>query len=682
MALEAIDVGPVERDPELVSMTRRLWVALSLTVPLVALAMSEMIPGSPLRGRLDPFLLAWIQLGLATPVVVWAGRPFFQRGWASVRRRRLNMFTLIALGTGVAYLHGLVATVAPGLFPAILRDDSGRVAVYLESAAVITTLVLLGQVLELRARQRTGDVLRTLVGLAPTVARLADENGHERSIPLAHVRPGQRLRVRPGDRVPVDGCVVEGSSSIDESMISGEPLPVSKEVGDAVTGGTLNGSGSFLMTAEKVGADTLLARIVALVGEAQRSQAPVQRLVDRISAWFVPTVILAAVVTFVVWLTIGPGDGAGLATANAIAVLIIACPCALGLATPMSVIVGIGRGAREGILIRDADALQRFRHVDTLVVDKTGTLTQGRPRVRSIELTEGGVLKEPKLLSLAASVERGSEHPLAGAIVEAAEERDLPPQDVMDFHSSAGLGVEGRIGGHLVTLGNEHWLNERQIDLGPAGGRGDPARQRGQTVVLVAVDGVLSGLISAEDPIKPTTREALGMLRDDGLEILMLTGDNSVTAAKVGSELGIARIHAGVRPERKHEVIAELQREGRVVAMAGDGVNDAAALAKADIGIAMGDGADVAMESAEIILVRGDLRGVAKARRLSRATLVNIRENLLFAFGYNGLGIPLAAGVLYPWTGWLLSPMIAAAAMSFSSVSVIANALRLRGARL
>jgi len=682
MALEPRTVLPEETpDPELKSMWLRFRVGLVFTVPLLLLAMSDMIPGQPVQHAVSASVLAWAQLVLATPVVVWAGWPFFQRGWASVRNRHLNMFTLIALGTGAAYAFSVVATLFPHVLPEGLRTGHGGSApLYFEAAAVIVTLVALGQVLELRARHATSGALRSLLSLAPPVARRIREDGHEEDVPLAHVHPGDRLRVRPGEKVPVDGEVLEGSSSVDESMVTGEPVPVEKARGEKVTGGTVNGTGSLVMRAERVGRDTLLARIVQRVSEAQRTRAPIQRLADKVAGVFVPVVIAVALVTAVVWAVWGPEPRGVHALVNAVAVLIIACPCALGLATPMSIMVATGRGAQAGVLIRDAAALERLAAVDTLVVDKTGTLTEGKPRLVSVVPAEG--FDEARLLRLAASLERGSEHPLAESIVAGARERGATLGAVRDFQSVTGQGVVGRVDEVEVALGNMALMKARRVDVAALGERGEALRREGQTVVLVAVDGRVAGLLGVEDPVKASTPEALRLLRQDGLRVVMLTGDSQTTAEAVARRLGISEVIAGVLPDAKGDAVRRLQGEGRVVAMAGDGVNDAPALAQADVGIAMGTGTDIAMESAGVTLVKGDLRGIVRARRLSEGTLRNIRQNLFFAFVYNLLGVPLAAGVLYPVFGLLLSPIFASAAMSLSSVSVIVNALRLRRLKL
>jgi P-type Cu+ transporter len=677
MALErrtvAVEEGP---DPELADMTRRFWVSLVLTIPLLAFAMGDMVPGEPLRHLVPPRLLGWGQLVLATPVVLWGGWPFFVRARLSVVNRSLNMFTLIALGTGLAYAYSVVAVIAPGVFPASFRSHGDQVGLYFEAAAVITVLVLLGQVLELRARSQTSGAIRALLGLAPRTARRLRPDGTEEEIPLEHVQPGDRLRVRPGEKIPVDGRVLEGTSAVDESMLTGESIPVEKSPGSRVTGGTVNGTGGFVMEAERVGRDTLLAQIVQMVSEAQRSRAPIQRLADRVSSYFVPAVVLIAVVTAIAWGLAGPEPRMAYALVNAVAVLIIACPCALGLATPMSIMVGTGRGAAAGVLIRNAEALETLEKVDTLVVDKTGTLTEGKPVLTSVAAV--GQWSEADVLRLAASLERGSEHPLAAAIVAGAERRGLSLSPVEEFRSVTGKGVTGRVDGRRVALGNRPLLQDLGVPLDGLGERADALRNEGQTVMFVAVDGRLAGLLGVADPIKASTPEALNLLRAAGVRVVMLTGDSRATALAVARTLGITDVEAEVLPEQKIAVIKRLQAEGRVLAMAGDGVNDAPALAQADVGIAMGTGTDVAMQSADVTLVKGDLRGIARARRLSQATMRNIRENLFFAFVYNALGVPIAGGVLYPALGILLNPMIASAAMSLSSVSVIANALRLR----
>jgi Cu+-exporting ATPase len=659
MALEpvevALDQGPNE---ELIDMTRRFWIGLAISLPVVALEMGghffDLHALIPAKGS------AWLQLVLATPVVLWAGWPFFVRGAQSIARLSLNMFTLIAIGTGAAWLYSIVATVAPHLFPQSFRDMHGTVPVYFEAAAVIVVLVLLGQVLELRARETTSGAIKALLKLAPRTALRVEASGPDREVAIESIVMGDRLRVRPGEKVPVDGVVTEGESAVDESMITGEPMPASKAAGARVIGGTVNGSGGFVMKAERVGADTMLARIVGLVAEAQRSRAPIQRLADTVASWFVPAVIAVAVLSFAAWSLWGPSPAFSYALIAAVSVLIIACPCALGLATPMSIMVGVGRGASTGILIRNAEALERLEKVDTLVVDKTGTLTEGRPKITNVT---GGI----EMLRLAASLERGSEHPIARMIVAAAEERRLAPAPVGEFRAEAGRGVSGVVEGKRMLLGTARLLNENGVDLGSF-----------QRQVMLAVDGKLFGTISIEDPIKATTPEALASLTSSGVRVVMLTGDNRQTAEAVAKELGIAEVHADVLPEDKAAIVKRLRSEGRIVAMAGDGINDAPALAAADVGIAMGTGTDIAIESASVTLVKGDLRAIARARALSRATMRNIRQNLFFAFVYNAAGVPIAAGVLYPLFGLLLSPVVAAAAMSLSSVSVIANALRLR----
>ena len=675
MALEPRVVTIEERNHELEDMTRRLRVCLMLTAPILALMISELLPGDPLGTLTGHGLRNWIELALATPVVIWGGWPFFERGWRSMVTRHLNMFTLIALGVGASYAYSVVATLAPGLFPDSFRMGE-EVAVYFEPAAVIVVLVLLGQVLELRARSRTGSAIRRLLSLAPPTAHLIDSGGHEHEEPLEQVKVGDRLRVRPGERVPVDGVVLEGTTAIDESMVTGEPIPVEKGAGSPVTGGTVNGTGAFVMRAERVGADTLLAQIVRMVSEAQRSRAPIQRLADTVSGIFVPAVIVTALVSFLVWAAFGPEPRLAYALVNAVAVLIIACPCALGLATPMSIMVGTGRGAEAGVLIRNAGALEILERVTTVVVDKTGTVTEGKPALVSIEPAPG--FDDRSLLTLAASLEHVSEHPLAGAVVAATRARHVPLLPVTDFTSRTGQGVSGTVDGRRLLIGNRSYLIAAGIDPGALAQRADALRTAGQTVIFVAVDGRPAGLLGFADPIKPGAREAIEALGRDDVNIVMLTGDSRVTAEAVGRALGIEHIEAEVLPDQKAAVIERLQASGQRVAMAGDGINDAPALAGADVGIAMGTGTDVAIESADITLLRGDIRGVWRARKLSRATMRNIRQNLFFAFVYNVAGVPIAAGILYPWFGLLLSPMIASAAMTFSSVSVIVNALRLR----
>ncbi len=679
MALEPrVVTAAFEANPELDDMTRRFRVAAALTAPLLVLAMGAMVPALGVHRLVPPRLLAWLELLLATPVVLWAGWPFFQRMWVSFRLGRLNMFTLIGIGTGIAWLYSITAVLVPGVFPASFRSPEGEVGRYFESAAVIVTLVLMGQVLELRARQRTSGAIRALLGLAPKTARRLGDNGSESDVPLEEVRPGDRLRVRPGEKVPVDGVVLEGTSAVDESMVTGEPIPVEKGPGAPVTGATLNGTGSFVMKAERVGRETLLARIVQLVAEAQRSRAPMQRLADAVAAWFVPAVVAIAAVAFVVWGAFGPEPRFAYALVAAISVLIIACPCALGLATPMSIMVGVGRGASSGVLIRDAEALEALARVDTLVVDKTGTLTEGRPRLETVVDLETGAGDEA--LRLAASLERASEHPLAAAIVGAADQKALSLEPVTSFRSHTGRGVTGEVAGRTVALGSRALLEEQGIDAATLEERAEAEGREGRTVVFLAVEGRPRALLSVADPVKESATEAIRALRDEGLEIVLLTGDSRVAAEAVARALDIMRVEAEVLPDGKAEVVRQLQSAGRVVAMAGDGINDAPALATANVGIAMGTGTDVAMRSAGVTLVKGDLRGIVRARRLSRATVHNIRQNLFWAFFYNALGIPIAAGVLYPWLGWLLSPMVAAAAMSLSSVTVISNALRLRNA--
>ncbi len=681
MALEPRTVAIEEENPELRDMTRRFWASLALSAPILGLMVSEMLPGQPLQTWLGARAVVWLQFALATPVVLWGGWPFFVRGWNSVVNRHLNMFTLIGLGTGAAYGFSVAATVAPGAFPHSFVDHhTGTVAVYFEPAAVIVTLVLLGQVLELRARSRTSSAIRALLGLAPKTARLVRADGDEMDVPLEQVKPGDKLRVRPGEKVPVDGVVREGRSSIDESMVTGEAVPVETEPGSKVTGGTVNGTGSFVMEAERVGGDTLLAQIVRLVSEAQRSRAPIQRLADTVAGWFVPAVILAAVATAVVWGIYGPEPRLAHALVNAVAVLIIACPCALGLATPMSIMVGTGRGAQAGVLLRNAEALEILEKVDTLVVDKTGTLTEGNPRLVTIEPADK--VEEATLLRLAASLEQASEHPLAAAIVGGVKEKGILLSRAEDFRSRTGMGVNATIEGRAVALGNTRLFAELGVDVSGLAVKAQALQREGQTVVLVAIDGKAAGLLGVTDPVKATTGEAIRELHREGLRIVMLTGDNRATAEAVAHRLGIERYDAEVLAEHKAEVVKSLQREGRTVAMAGDGINDAPALAQADVGIAMGTGTDVAMESAAVTLVKGDLRGIVRARKLSRATMRNIRQNLFFAFLYNTLGVPIAAGALYPFFGLLLNPMVASAAMTFSSVSVISNALRLRRVQL
>ena len=681
MALEPVTVTIEEQEnPELIDMSRRFWVSATLTLPLLIVAMGGMIPGLSFDWIGSPRVLAWLELALATPVVLWGGWPFFQRGWASIKNRHLNMFTLIALGTGVAYIYSVVATVAPDVFPAAFRDDSGRVAVYFEAAAMIVTLVLLGQVMELRARHRTGAAIRALLGLAPKSARRINADGGEEDVPLEHVHVGDRLRVRPGEKVPVDGTVTEGNSSIDESMISGEPIPVQKAPGDSVVGATVNGTGSLVIEAVRVGADTMLAQIVQMVAQAQRSRAPIQKLADMVAGYFVPAVVAAAIITFIVWALVGPAPAMAYAVINAVAVLIIACPCALGLATPMSIMTATGKGATAGVLFKDAEAVEVMRDVQTLVVDKTGTLTEGKPRLVFVKAAGG--MDETTLLTLAATLERGSEHPLAEAIVSGALERGVAFGELSAFDSLTGKGVTGDVDGRRVALGNRALLEDLGIDPGELTEQAESARAQGDSVMFVTVDGRAAGLLGVADPIKESTPAAIAQLHQEGVRIIMLTGDSETTAKAVAKRLGLDDVVAGVLPDQKAREIKRLQDQGHVVAMAGDGINDAPALAQAHVGIAMGTGADVAMESAGVTLVKGDLRGILRARRLSRATMRNIRQNLFFAFAYNSIGVPIAAGVLFPFFGILLSPMIAAAAMSLSSVSVITNALRLNSVKL
>jgi Cu+-exporting ATPase len=676
MALEPRTVAAEETNPELKDMTRRFWISAALTLPLLVFMVADMIPGRPWHALLSGRAGAWLQLALATPVVLWGGWPFFERGWVSVVNRHLNMFTLIALGTGAAYLFSLAATLVPGVFPSSFRGHGGEIALYFEPAAVIVTLVLLGQVLELRARAQTSSAIRALLGLAPRTAHRVRPDGSEEEVLLADVHPGDRLRVRPGEKVPVDGVVVEGTSAVDESMVSGEPIPVDKESGAPVTGGTVNTSGTFVMEAKRVGSDTLLAQIVRLVGEAQRSRAPIQRLADKVAAWFVPAVILVAVVAFVIWARLGPEPRLAHALVNAVAVLIIACPCALGLATPMSVMVGTGRGAQAGVLVRKAEALEHLEKVRVLMVDKTGTLTEGKPSLVTVEALGG--FDQSEVLRLAASLERGSEHPLASAIVKGVEARGIALTTPSRFESLTGRGAKGVVDGRVIAVGNQKLVAEMGIQSNDTTSRIAELREQGQTVMFVMVDGRLAGILGVADTLKPTAREAVETLRREGLRVVMVTGDNAVTARAVGRSVGIEEIAADVLPEQKVEVVRGYQAKGERTAMAGDGINDAPALAQADVGIAMGSGTDVAIESADVTLVKGDLRGIVRARRLSHGTMRNIRQNLFFAFVYNSLGVPIAAGVLYPFFGILLSPMIASAAMTFSSVSVILNALRLR----
>ncbi len=679
MALELVlaTASADEENPELRDMNRRFWLAALFTVPIVFLAMGDLLPGTPISARLSPRARVLLELVLSVPVCTWSAWPFYIRAVQSVRTRNLNMFTLIGLGVSVAFVYSLIAAIVPGVFPVAFRDAHGEVAVYFEAAAVIVTLILLGQVIELRARSATSAAIKKLLGMAATSARRLNDDDSEEDVPLDHVVVNDRLRVRPGEKIPVDGIVLEGSSVVDESMISGEPIPVQKTVGNRVVGATINGTGGFIMRAEKVGADTLLSRIVTMVADAQRSRAPIQKLSDTVASYFVPIVIFISIVTFLVWAIIGPAPAFAYALLNAVAVLIIACPCALGLATPMSIMVASGRGATMGILFRNAEAIEVLRDVTTLVVDKTGTLTEGKPKLVSIECT-GDDQTETSLLGLVASLEQGSEHPLAAAIVQGARDRNAPLHDTRGFESTTGKGVSGVVGSSQVALGNIVMMETLGIEVAPVLGRANQLRREGQTVMFVAVDGRLAGFIGVADPIKTSSLDAVRMLHDEGIRLVMLTGDNRRTAEAVASKLGIDEIVADVLPEDKVAEVRKLKEKGQIVAMAGDGINDAPALATADVGIAMGTGTDVAMESAGVTLVKGDLRAIASARKLSRATMRNIQQNLAFAFGYNSLGVPIAAGVLYPVFGLLLSPMFAAFAMSASSVSVIINALRLR----
>jgi len=681
MALEpVIATAAAGPNPELADMTRRFGYSAPLAAAVLVMSMSEMLPAQPLQHAFGSGALIWAQLLLTTPVVLWGGRPFFERGWLSVVNRRLNMFTLIAIGTGVAYAYSVMATLAPGLFPESLRHPGGTVGVYFEAAAVITALVLMGQVLELRARSRTSEAIKALLGLAPKTARRLRNDGTEEDVSLDQVQPNDRLRIRPGEKVPVDGIILEGTSAIDESMVSGESIPVEKRAGDRVTGATINGNGSLVIRAERVGSATLLAQIVRMVSEAQRSRAPIQRLADLVSSYFVPAVLAVAAATFGVWALLGPQPRLAYALVNAVAVLIVACPCALGLATPMSIMVGTGRGALAGVLIKNAEALEILERVDTVVVDKTGTLTAGKPQLSSVIAVHDWT--EPQLLRLAASLERASEHPLANAIAVGAQAQGVELAAAHDFRSFAGKGVVGTVDGRTVAVGNRALLEELRIPEGELGAPAQDLRRDGQSVMFVVIDGHPAGLLGAADPIKDSTPEAVRLLHEEGVRIVMLTGDSRTTGDAVARRLGIDQVHAEVLPDQKVQIVKQLQAEGRVVAMAGDGINDAPALAQAQVGIAMGTGTDVAMQSAGVTLVQGDLRGIAKARRLSGATMRNIRQNLFFAFIYNALGVPIAAGVLYPISGLLLSPMIASAAMSFSSLSVISNALRLRRVEL
>lgn len=680
MALEPVTVSVEEDNSELISMTRRFWVSAVLAAPAFALAMTADLVPSWLPSGLSMHVVQWIEFALATPVVLWGGWPFFVRGWTSVRTWNLNMFTLIALGVSVAWIYSVVALLFPQIFPPVMQMEDGLVDVYFEAAAVITALVLLGQVLELRARSRTNVAIQMLLGLAPNTARIVRSDGTEEDIHLEHVQPGDTLRVRPGEKVPVDGSVIEGESNVDESMVTGEPIPVAKSAGEKLIGATVNGTGSLLMRAEKVGSDTLLAQIVNMVAEAQRTRAPIQKLADVVAGYFVPAVVGIAILSFVIWGVWGPEPRLAHAIVNAVAVLIIACPCALGLATPIAIMVGTGRGAMAGVLIKNAEALEIMEKVDTLVVDKTGTLTEGRPKLVAVQAEPG--FAEEEVLRLAASLERASEHPLAEAIVSGAKEKGVELAKTENFQSVTGKGVTGEVDGRAVAAGNSKLLESLGVDMGDLPQLADEQRARGNTVMLVAIDGRAAGLIDVADPIKDSTPEAIRDLHDEGIRIVMLTGDSQITANAVAGELGIDEIHAEVLPEQKGEIVRQLQADGHIVAMAGDGINDAPALAQAQVGIAMGTGTDVAMESAGVTLVKGDLRGIVRARRLSRATMRNIRQNLFFAFIYNSAGVPIAAGLLYPFFGILLSPIIAAAAMSFSSVSVISNSLRLKRVQL
>ncbi len=681
MTLEPLAAtGTAEPNHELSDMTRRFWIGLVLTLPVFILEMGSHIPGLKLDAFVPPIISTWVQFVLASPVVLWAGWPFFQRGWASLMNRHLNMFTLISLGTGTAYIYSLAATFVPNLFPSGFRKMGGAVPVYYEAAAVITVLVLLGQVLELRARDQTGGAIRALLNLAPKSAQRLREGGGDEEIPLNAVVVGDRLRVRPGDGIPVDGLVLDGKSAVDESMVTGESMPTPKGPADKVIGGTVNGTGSLVIRAEKIGADTVLARIVAMVAEAQHSRAPIQRIADRVAGYFVPAVLAIAIAAFVIWAVWGPSPAFAYALIAAVSVVIIACPCALGLATPMSIMVGVGKGAGAGVLIKSAESLERMEKVNTLVVDKTGTLTEGKPKVTAVTPANG--LTEGDVLRFAASLEQSSEHPLAAAVVAAAKEKGIAVEEPGDFNSVTGKGVTGKVAGRAVALGNAKLMADQNVDMGGLSAKADELRGSGATALFVAVDGKPGGIIAIADPIKATTRAALDSLRADGIHIVMLTGDNKTTAEAVGKQLGIDDVEADVLPEDKNRIVKKLRAEGKIVAMAGDGVNDAPALAEADVGIAMGTGTEVAIQSAGVTLVKGDLAGIARARALSRMTMRNIRQNLVFAFAYNAIGIPVAAGVLYPFFGILLSPVVAALAMSLSSVSVIGNALRLKVARL
>ena len=676
MALEPLDATAEQDDSELRDMTRRFWISVVFTAPLLVYSMGSMFFGHPFESVISPAASQWIELALATPVVMWCAWPFFVRGVRSIRALQPNMWTLISIGVSIAYAFSVVATVAPGLFPEALRTHSGRVGVYFEAAAVIVTLVLLGQVMELRARRQTGGAIRELLELAPPVARRIARDGSESDVPVEELRPEDRVRVRPGDKIPIDGVVIEGKSTVDESMLTGEPVPVEKGVDDEVTGGTVNKTGSFIMRVRRTGSETTLAQIVQMVAEAQRSRAPIQRVADAVAAWFVPVVVAVAIVAFVVWLLVGPSPALSYALVAAVSVLIIACPCALGLATPMSIMVAAGQGAKQGVLVKNASALEAFEKIDTIVVDKTGTLTEGKPKLVLAEVQEGQ--DESRVLAMLAAAERGSEHPLAEAIVSGLESRTDARFEANDFNSITGKGIVATVGGSRIAIGSPALMQDEGVDIGTLQTQAEEQRQKGGTAMFAAIDGVLAALLAVADPIKATTKDAIQALHNSGLTVVMLTGDNRTTAEAIAGQLGIDRVEAEVLPDQKAQVIRKLQDEGHRVAMAGDGVNDAPALAQADIGVAMGTGAGVAIESAAITLVGGDLNGLVRARELSRATMRNIRQNLFFAFAYNTAGVPIAAGVLYPFFGVLLSPMIAAAAMSFSSVSVIGNALRLR----
>ena len=677
---ETISLDEPQDNSELIDMQRRFWVAIALSLPLLVVSMGSMLPGVNIAAMLGHDLRLWLELALASPVVLWCGWPFLQRGWQSVKSRNLNMFTLIALGVSVAYLYSLLATLAPGLFPEAFRDSNGQVGVYFEAAAIIVTLVLVGQVLELRAREATGSAIRSLLELAAKTARRIDSEGNEQDVPLDEVQGGDLLRVRPGEKIPVDGSVEEGQSAVDESMLTGESMPVHKQPGDDVIGATMNTSGSLIMRAERVGSESTLAQIVQMVAQASRSRAPIQNVVDQVAAWFVPAVVLSAVLAFVIWAIWGPEPALAYAMINAVSVLIIACPCALGLATPMSIMVASGKGASMGVLFKDAQALQTLRQVDTLVIDKTGTLTAGKPELTDVLPINAGT--EDQLLALVATLERGSEHPLAAAIVAAAQARNIELSQQREFDAISGQGITGEVDDQRIAVGNRGLMEQLDIDVSGLLDKAEQLREQGKTAVMVAIDGRATGLIAVADPTKDNARAAIRALQDDGIEVIMLTGDSDTTAQAVAKQLGIDEVLAEVVPEQKAAKVKSLQDAGRIVAMAGDGINDAPALAQAQVGIAMGTGTDVAMESAGVTLVKGDLRSIAQARRLSRATMTNIRQNLFFAFAYNSIGVPVAAGVLYPFFGILLSPMIAAAAMSLSSVSVIGNALRLRRVRI